>query len=195
MTSLKAIHQAILEDPANRAATDDGVLPLYSVSEQSKLAIIGQAPGKSAQDSGIPWHDASGVRLRQWLGVTDEQFYDTRLVAILPMDFYFPGRGTHGDLPPRNGFASTWHPRILANLNEIRLTLLIGRYAQKGYLGRAQKTNLTETVRSFREYLPRYFPLVHPSPLNFRWQAKNPWFETDVLPSLRDLVGATLTGA
>ena len=195
MKSLNAIHKAILEDPANRAVTDGGVFPLYSASEQSKIAIIGQAPGKKAQDSGIPWHDASGVKLREWLGIGEDQFYDAKLVAILPMDFYYPGKGPHGDLPPRDGFASTWHPKILANLNEIQLTILIGRYAQKAYLGTAQKSTLTETVRSFREYLPKYFPLVHPSPLNFRWQAKNPWFAPDVLPTLRDLVGAALTGA
>ncbi len=194
MMSLEAIHTAILEDPENRAATDLGIPPLYSASVQSRIAIIGQAPGRKAQHSRIPWHDASGVTLREWLGISEDQFYDTKIVAILPMDFYYPGRGPHGDLPPRHGFASTWHPMILANLNEIQLTILIGRYAQKAYLGSAQKTNLTETVRSFREYLPRYFPLVHPSPLNFRWQTKNPWFTTSVLPTLRDLVAGMLTG-
>ncbi len=131
---------------------------------------------------------------REWLGISEDQFYDSRLIAILPMDFYFPGKGPHGDLPPRPGFASTWHPKIFANLNAIQLTVLIGGYAQKGYLGSAQKTNLTETVRSFREYLPSYFPLVHPSPLNFRWQTKNPWFATEVLPALRDVMISVLTG-
>jgi len=195
MKSLEAIHKAIMEDPANRAATDQGIGPLYSASEQSRIAIIGQAPGRKAQDSAIPWCDASGVTLRDWLGVSEDQFYDTKLVAILPMDFYYPGKGPHGDLPPRDGFASTWHPMILADLNELQLTVLIGRYAQKAYLGSARKTNLTETVRSFREYLPRYFPLVHPSPRNFRWQAKNPWFMENVLPTLRDTVAGALTGA
>jgi uracil-DNA glycosylase len=192
MTDLEAIHREILEDPANRAATAAGILPLYSASEQSKIAIIGQAPGQKAQDSGIPWHDPSGVKLRQWLGVSDEQFYDPKLIALLPMDFYFPGKGPHGDLPPRDGFASTWHPKIFEHLGSIQLKVLIGRYAQRAYLGRRQKANLTETVRSFAEYLPDYFPLVHPSPLNFRWQAKNPWFVTEVLPALHDLVSTLL---
>ncbi len=195
MKSLGAVHTAIMEDPANRAATDRGIRPLYSASEQSRIAIIGQAPGRKAQDSGIPWHDASGATLRGWLGLGEDQFYDATLVAILPMDFYYPGKGPHGDLPPRVGFASTWHPMILANLNQLQVTVLIGRYAQKAYLGSARKTNLTETVRSFGEYLPTYFPLVHPSPRNFRWQAKNPWFTEDVLPTLRDIVAGALTGA
>jgi uracil-DNA glycosylase len=126
VNSLNAIHKAILEDPANRAATDHGILPLYSASEQSKIAIIGQAPRKNARNSGIPWHDASGVKLREWLGISEHQFYDTKLVAILPMDFYYSGKGPQGDLPPRDGFASTWHPKILANLNEIQLTIDFG---------------------------------------------------------------------
>ena len=195
MKSLEAIHRAILEDPANRAATELGILPLYAASEHSKIVIVGQAPGKKAQDSGIPWHDTSGVTLRRWLGISEEQFYDSRLIALLPMDFYFPGKGRHGDLPPRDGFGSTWHPKILAHLREVRLTILIGRYAQNAYLGSAQKTNLTETVRAFRDYLPTYFPVVHPSPLNFRWQAKNPWFATEVLPVLSDVVQEALTDA
>jgi uracil-DNA glycosylase len=195
VSDLEAIHQAILDDPANSEATAAGILPLYTASEESRIAIIGQAPGKKAQDSGIPWNDQSGVNLRQWLGVSDEQFYDPTLVALLPMDFYYPGKGAHGDLPPRTGFASTWHPKILAQLPGLQLTILIGRYAQVAYLGKSQKTNLTETVKSFRDYLPVYFPLVHPSPLNFRWQAKNPWFATEVLPVLRHTVGAVVSGA
>ena len=135
MSGLEAIHQAILDDPANGEATEAGILPLYTASEESRIAIIGQAPGKKAQDSGIPWHDQSGMTLRQWLGVDDDQFYDARLFALLPMDFYYPGKGAHGDLPPRDGFASTWHPRILAQLPDIELTVLIGRYALAGYLG------------------------------------------------------------
>jgi uracil-DNA glycosylase len=110
------------------------------------------------------------------------------------MDFYFPGKGPHGDLPPRADFAPTWHPKILANLPALQLTILIGRYAQAAYLGKSQKANLTETVKAFHDYLPEYFPLVHPSPLNFRWQAKNPWFATEVLPVLGHTVDAVLRG-
>jgi uracil-DNA glycosylase len=194
VNDLEAIHQAILDDPANGDATAAGILPLYTASAKSRIAVIGQAPGKKAQDSGIPWNDQSGVNLRQWLGVSDEQFYDPELIALLPMDFYYPGKGAHGDLPPRTGFASTWHPRILAHLPDLQLTILIGRYAQVAYLGKSRKSNLTETVKAFREYLPTYFPLVHPSPLNFRWQAKNPWFATDVLPVLSATVDAVMSG-
>ncbi len=194
MDDLEAIRRAILDDPANSAATAAGILPLYSASEQSRIAIIGQAPGKKAQESGIPWNDKSGVRLRDWLGVTEGQFYDAKLVALLPMDFYFPGKGPHGDLPPRDGFASTWHPQIFRHLPAVQLRVLIGTYAQNAYLGHSRKVNLTETVRSFADYLPEYFPLVHPSPLNFRWQAKNPWFVTDVLPVLRQVVSTVLDG-
>jgi uracil-DNA glycosylase len=193
MSGLESIHRAILDDPANRAATAAGILPLYSASEQSRIVVVGQAPGQKAQDSGIPWHDPSGATLRRWLGVSDDQFYDPKLFALLPMDFYYPGKGPHGDLPPRDGFASAWHPKILEHLQSIELTILIGRYAQKGYLGTTQKANLTETVRTFADYLPAYFPLVHPSPLNFRWQAKNPWFATEVLPALGDLISGLLT--
>lgn len=138
------------------------------------------------------WDDPSGVTLRTWLGVTDEQFYDPGLFALLPMDFYYPGPGASGDLPPRKDFAPRWHPRILAELTELRLTILIGGYAQKYYLRGRAKPNLTQTVQAYREYLPAILPLVHPSPLNFRWQAKNPWFALDVLPVLRTQLRAAL---
>ena len=192
MTTLSRIHEEIVADPANAWATDAGHLPLYAAAPRARIAIIGQAPGKKAQDSRVPWNDASGVTLRRWLGVTDEQFYDASVFAILPMDFYYPGKAATGDLPPRKDFAPTWHPRILAELREIRLTLLIGGYAQKYYLRDAIKPNLTQTVRSYQDYLPAMLPLVHPSPLNFRWQKANPWFEQDVLPVLRERVLAAL---
>jgi uracil-DNA glycosylase len=159
----------------------------------SKIVVIGQAPGLRAQESQIPWNDASGIKLREWLAVTDPQFYDPDTIALLPMDFYYPGKGTHGDLPPRPGFAPLWHPRILRLMPELRLTVLIGNYAQKHYLGRGAKKNLTETVRAYRDYGPDRIPLVHPSPLNFRWQAKNPWFEAEVIPALRALVAAAVS--
>ena len=125
--------------------------------------------------------------------MSEEQFYDPNLVALLPMDFYYPGKGTSGDLPPRKDFAGRWHPQILAEMPEIRLTILIGAYAQRHYLPGARKQTLTETVRAFRSYLPETIPLVHPSPLNFRWQAKNPWFDKEVLPELRALTAAALS--
>ncbi|WP_279580624.1 uracil-DNA glycosylase family protein [Fodinicola feengrottensis] len=157
--------------------------------------IIGQAPGKRAQESRKPWNDPSGDKLRSWLGVTDEEFYDPKLIALLPMDFYYHGKGDHGDLPPRKEFAPKWHPRILAELPHRRLTILIGSYAQNYYLRDRLKPNLTQTVKAYQEYLPDIIPLVHPSPLNFRWQTRNPWFESDVIPVLQERVRAALGSA
>lgn len=188
--TLAQIRAGIVADPANGWATELGWAPLYTAAATSRIAIIGQAPGRRAQESGIPWDDPSGVRLREWLGVTDEEFYDPAQIALLPMDFYYPGKGTSGDLPPRKDFAPRWHPLILEQLSGLRLTILIGSYAQKHYL--STKLSLTETVRHYADYLPTHFPIVHPSPLNFRWQAKNPWFEVDVIPELQRRVRAAL---
>ncbi len=186
------ICQQILADPANREMQDKGYAPLYSADGGAKIVIIGQAPGLRAQESMKPWDDASGDTLRGWLGVTKEQFYDPNIIALLPMDFYYPGKGKSGDLPPRKDFAPKWHPQLLKLMSETKLTILIGAYAQKHYLGKSAERNLTETVRNFQNYLPKYFPLVHSSPLNFRWQAKNPWFKTDVLPVLKKEVEKAL---
>jgi uracil-DNA glycosylase len=188
--TIAEIRKAIDVDPANADWARRGEGPLFVADPAARIAIIGQAPGQKAQASGIPWSDASGAKLMLWLGVTEDQFRDPELFAILPMDFYFPGKGVSGDLPPRKDFAARWHPLILGQLPRIRLTLLVGRYAQDHYLAGNAKSNLTETVRAFGEYLPDVFPLVHPSPLNFRWQARNPWFETDLLPALRTTVAA-----
>lgn len=156
--------------------------------------VVGQAPGRVAQESGLPWNDASGAKLFEWLGVAEGQFRDPDLFALLPMDFYYPGKGATGDLPPRKDFAPRWHPPLLDLMPKIELTILIGGYAQKYYLASRVKKNLTETVHAFREFLPTTIPLVHPSPLNFRWQARNPWFATDVLPVLRAQVASALAG-
>jgi uracil-DNA glycosylase len=188
MTPLEEIQAEIVNDPANKTWREAGFAPLYTASEHSKIVIVGQAPGKKAQDSAMPWNDASGVELRKWLGVSDKQFYNPDLFALLPMDFYYPGKGVHGDLPPRKAFAPKWHPRILANMQEVELTILIGSYAQKYYLSKSAKGNLTQTVAAFEEYLPIFFPLVHPSPLNFRWQTKNPWFRQELVPILQERV-------
>jgi uracil-DNA glycosylase len=190
---LDELRAEIANDASNAWATALGYAPLYTAASPARIAVIGQAPGRRAQESGIPWDDASGTKLRSWLGLTDEQFYDSNLVALVPMDFYYPGKGPGGDLPPRKEFAPRWHPRLLALLPNIALTVLIGGYAQKYYLGPRAKATLTETVHSFREYLPTQIPLVHPSPLNFRWQSRNPWFATDVLPELTQLVRAAST--
>jgi uracil-DNA glycosylase len=194
-SKLDRIRAEIIAHPSNAWARDLGYAPLYTAAPGARIALIGQAPGRKAQESGKPWNDASGVKLRTWLGVDDEQFYDPNQFAILPMDFYYPGKGASGDLPPRKDFASLWHQRILAELPELTLTILVGGYAQKYYLGARAKPSLTETVRAYAEYLPSTMPLVHPSPLNFRWQSKNPWFEEDVVPALRTLVSGALAGS
>ncbi|HUB93529.1 MAG TPA: uracil-DNA glycosylase family protein [Verrucomicrobiae bacterium] len=188
MTQLQRIYEAIRSDPDSQVTVGADFPPLYTASETARLVLVGQAPGLKAQQSGIPWNDASGDKLRLWLGMSREKFYDSQLVSLLPMDFYYPGKGLHGDLPPRKGFAPLWHPQILAEMPDVRLFILIGSYAQRFYLGTSAKKTLTDTVRSFHEYLPEYFPLVHPSPLNFRWQVKNPWFMSDVIPELQAYV-------
>ncbi len=191
--SFNSVRSAIISDPENAWANELGYLPLYAAGPKARIAVIGQAPGRRAQESGIAWNDASGTILFQWLGVTEAQFRDPELFALLPMDFYFPGKGTSGDLPPRKGFADRWHSLLLDLMPDIRLTILIGAYAQRHYLGGRAKRNLTETVYSFRDYLPTFMPLVHPSPLNFRWQARNPWFVADVIPELRERVAAAVS--
>jgi uracil-DNA glycosylase len=193
MDALTAIRQEITEHASNAWASERGYEPIYTASRKARIVVIGQAPGRQAQDTRVPWNDPSGVKLRQWLGVTAEQFYDPDTIALLPMDFYYPGKGAHGDLPPRPEFAPLWHSRILALMPAVRLTVLIGSYAQKYYLGAGAKKNLTDTVRAYRDYVPGRIPLVHPSPLNFRWQAKNPWFAAEVIPALQALVLKALT--
>lgn len=164
------------------------VNPVFSVSEKSKILIIGQAPGLRVHKSGIPWHDQSGKELRRWLGVSEEEFYDTDNFGILPMGFCYPGKASKGDLPPRPECAPQWHTEVLSFLSQIELTLFIGKYAQAYYLKSAHGKNLTETVRSYEKFLPKYFPLPHPSPRNFIWKAKNPWFVQEVVPNLQSLV-------
>ncbi|MFW2478243.1 MAG: uracil-DNA glycosylase family protein [Sediminibacterium sp.] len=162
--------------------------PIVQASVHSKIVIIGQAPGQKVQDSGIPWDDASGNELRRWLGVTKEEFYNSKLFALVPMGFCFPGKGTSGDLPPRPECAPLWHHQLLSQMKEVKLIILIGQYAQKYYLGEKLKPTLTDTVKNFEEYLPAYLPLVHPSPRNRIWQKKNPWFESEVVPLLGTVV-------
>ncbi len=161
---------------------------MLQVGENAKLLIIGQAPGAKVHASGIPWNDASGVRLREWLGVSPEVFYDRESVAIVPMGFCYPGRGRGGDLPPRPECAPLWHARLMDELASVKLTLLIGQYAQRYYLGAKRKRTLTETVAAFRDYLPGYIPLPHPSPRNTAWFQRNKWFGDELLPVLRDRV-------
>jgi len=163
-----------------------GVRPVIQAHKNARLMVIGQAPGIRVHNSGIPWNDASGERLRQWLGLNRDQFYSDQ-VAIVPMGFCYPGKAKSGDLPPRKECAATWHQTLLSELKQIDLTLLIGSYAQKYYLDKAYPT-LTQTVQNYSEFLPNYFVLPHPSPRNNIWLKKHPWFEIDVLPELRKRV-------
>ena len=170
-----------------------GPRPVVSISAKSKILIIGQAPGTKVHKSGIPWDDASGKNLRNWLGVTSEEFYDTNNFGIAPMGFCYPGKGKSGDLPPRKECAPLWHQPIFSHLTDVKLTLLVGQYAQAYYLGNSRESTLTETVKNFKHYLPQYLPLVHPSPRNSIWQKKNPWFEKEVIPYIRQVVANILT--
>lgn len=166
--------------------------PVVQAGAQARLLIIGQAPGRKVHDTGIPWNDASGDRLRDWLNVSREVFYDPQQVAIVPTAFCYPGKGKSGDLPPRPECAPAWHPQLLAALPNLQLTLLIGRYAQEFYLRDNCKPTLTETVAAYQAYLPQYFPLPHPSPRNQSWWKNNNWFERDVLPELRRRIASIL---
>ena len=189
-----SVFQAIRADEQNGEFTRQGIDPLYTASATSRLVIIGQAPGRVAQETRIPWNDKSGDRLRSWLGIDRVTFYDPSAVALLPMDFYYPGKGKSGDLPPRRGFAEKWHPVLLGMMPQVRLTVLVGSYATRRYLELSSSAKLTDVVRNYADYLPRFFPLVHPSPRNQLWMSRNPWFETDVLPRLRSEVASALRG-
>ena len=162
-----------------------GPRPIVQFHPMARLLIIGQAPGRRVHESGIHWNDPSGDRLREWLHLDKAAFYDERLVAVMPMGFCYPGKSSSGDRPPRPECAPQWHDRLLAHLPKIELTLLIGTYAQRRYLGDRYRENLTATVRAWRDYLPTFLPLPHPSPRNRYWLAKNPWFEQEVIPALR----------
>ena len=161
-----------------------GPRPILQAGAAAKILVIGQAPGRRVHESGIPWHDASGDRLRTWMGIDRAQFYDASLVALVPMGFCYPGTGDSGDLPPRKECATLWHESLLAHLNNIRLTMLVGSYAQNQRLPDAKSVSLTATVRSWQDYAPAVFPLPHPSPRNNLWLKKNPWFSAELLPVL-----------
>lgn len=185
MQTAAEIFQAVQDDPQNQVFTEQGIQPLYHVEPGAEILLVSQAPSRRAQASMTFWDDASGNRLRDWMGVTKDQFYHSGKVAVLPLDFYYPGKHAHGgDLPPRKGFADKWHAPLLELMPNIKLTLLIGQYAQKYYLPKCEQT-LTATVAHYQDYLPDYFPLVHPSPLNYGWLHQHPWFLDSVVPKLQ----------
>lgn len=161
--------------------------PIISASEKSKIAIIGQAPGIKVHETNKPWNDRSGKLLREWLGVTEDEFYCTDNFALVPMGFCYPGKGKSGDLPPRKECAPLWHNKVFEAM-QLQLVLLIGMYSQKYYLGKEMNKNLTQTVKNYKDYLPHYFPTPHPSPRNLMWQRRNPWFEELNVPHLQQIV-------
>jgi len=169
-----------------------GANPVVRASASAKILIIGQAPGTRVHATGIPWNDASGRRLRQWLNLSDEAFYDSRNIAIMPMGFCYPGKGRSGDLPPRPECAPKWHPALLEQRPQLKLTLLIGQYAQNYYLDDRFRT-LTDRVQHWQEAPEGIIPLPHPSPRNQIWLKRNAWFEELLVPELQKQVAAVLT--
>lgn len=194
---MSALDAALAEARACTLCTDLplGPRPVAQLDARARLMIVGQAPGTRVHETGIPFDDRSGDRLRDWLGVDRDTFYDPREFAILPMGLCYPGTDAKGgDLPPRKICAPTWHPRLRPLLPDLELTLLVGMYAQKRYLGAARRATLTETVRAWPDYLPDFLPLPHPSWRNTAWLKRNPWFETELLPELRARVGSMRKG-
>lgn len=181
------IIEDIKNDPRNIEYTKRGKDPIFQLNKGSKILIIGQAPGKKVEETGILFNDKSGDKLVNWLGIKKDTLY-MKDFSIIPMDFYYPGKAKSGDKAPRKFIANEYHPILLKELSNVELTILVGAYAQKCYLKDNFKKNLTQTVKSFEEYLPEYFPIVHPSPLNNRWLSKNPFFEEKIVPELRNMV-------
>jgi len=169
-----------------------GPRPVFHVGRTARLMIVGQAPGRRVHETGIPWNDPSGDNLRAWLGLDRQRFYDRREIAIVPTGLCYPGTGERGDLPPRPECAPLWQPRFRAALPAVRLTLLVGQYAQAYFLAGRRKKSLAATVHAFRDYLPAFLPLPHPSPRNRLWLKTNPWFEREVIPALRRCVHSVL---
>jgi len=161
--------------------------PIVQAGATARIVIIGQAPGRKVHESGVPWDDQSGRTLRRWLDLDETQFYDPNIVALVPMGFCYPGSAASGDKPPRSECAPLWHDRLLAELPENRLEVIIGMYAQKRYITDRRRT-LTETVANWSDYLPNRVVLPHPSPRNQHWLTKNPWFETDTLPAVKERI-------
>jgi len=165
-----------------------GPRPVLRVGEAARVLVVGQAPGIRVHATGTPWDDPSGERLRTWMGLDTDRFYDESQIAIIPMGYCYPGRGNGGDLPPRRECATLWLDHLLAKLPRIELTLLIGLHAQRHFLGNRRKRSLTETAKAWREFAPEYLPLPHPSARNTPWFTRNPWFEHELLPVLRERI-------
>jgi uracil-DNA glycosylase len=196
---MKAVFQMLVNEVSNcevcKPFLPSGPRPIIQFHPKASILIAGQAPGRKVHETGIPFDDPSGDRLREWLGVDRDTFYDARKFAILPMGFCYPGTGKSGDLPPRPECAETWRARLLAHLPNIKLTLVIGQYAQDYHLADSSYKTLTETVKAWKEFWPERLPLPHPSPRNNIWLKRNPWVTTDLLPVLRKQVQAILKGS
>lgn len=187
MNRLEQLLQEVRSCQACAAQLPHAPRPVLRAAAGARLLIVGQAPGTRVHATGIPWNDPSGDRLRDWLGIDRELFYNEQRIAIIPMGFCYPGKGRSGDLPPRPECAPLWHARLLAELPQLRLRLLVGKYAQDYYLG-TKRQSLATTVRNWQDYAPDYLPLPHPSPRNIRWFREHPWFASEVLPTLRSRI-------
>lgn len=190
--SLDALLAAVRACNACAAHLPLGPRPVLQVSANARILIVGQAPGLRVHHSGIPWDDPSGERLRAWMGVSKEVFYDDAQIAIVPMGYCYPGRGKGGDRPPRPECARLWLDQLLTRMSRIELTLLIGQHAQRHFLGNRSKSSLAQTLAAWAEYAPQYIPLPHPSPRNTPWFQRHPEFEQQLLPVLRRRIAALL---
>lgn len=195
-TSRNALSSLLRDVRACRICEADlplGPRPVLAAQISARILIVGQAPGTRVHETGIPWNDPSGDRLRKWMGIERDTFYDASRVAIIPMGFCYPGRNPRGgDLPPRKECAEHWLAQLLDHLPNIQLTILAGQYAQRQYLEKKRRDTLTETVRNWRDYTPQYLPTPHPSPRNTYWLQQNPWFDDEVVPYLRRRVAKLL---
>ena len=191
MTSFSSLLDEVQACTICEADLPLGPRPVLQLHPEAKVLIAGQAPGRKVHESGIPFDDASGKRLREWLGVTREVFYDPKQIAILPMGFCFPGSGRSGDLPPRPECVPAWRKQLLGKLVHLEVTLVLGQYAQAYHFGKAS-SSLTDLVKSWHAYWPDMVPLPHPSPRNNVWLRRNPWFEVELLPSLRTRISEVL---
>ena len=188
---MKELLKTIRQCEVCKAHLPLGPRPIVEASKNSKIVLISQAPGRVVHESVVAWKDQSGKKLREWLGVDEDTFYNTDNFAILPMGFCYPGKAKTGDLPPMKICAPTWHNKVWDNLENVQLTFLIGGYSQAYYFPN-DKRNLTQKVEQFQEYLPKFALMPHPSPVNRFWRMKNPWFESDVVPELQKLVATIL---
>ena len=192
--TLEVLLEAVRDCRACEPHLPLGPRPILRAGETARILVVGQAPGARVHTTGIPWDDPSGERLRAWMGVGEDIFYDESRIAIIPMGYCYPGRGNGGDMPPRRECATLWLDHLLAKLPKVELTLLVGQYAQHHFLPSRRKPSLAETVRAWQEYAPLYIPLPHPSPRNQPWFKRHPWFDQQLIPMLQSRINMLLGG-